>query len=169
MDKAMLKINNEEAIFLRKLLDIRTDSLSIELRKKLSDFIKKEEQAINIANLQCMPSVIFRVWTEKFGLEVIHDFKAWFAENDTHSLNDDATYRFSIFTNIEDKNKFRIYTGDLLESERDVLYVVVFDKGAFVAKSIVTGHITEIKDMQIVGNIFENKEMIKKEIFGQHQ
>ena len=70
------------------------------------------------------------------------------------------------YTGLKDKNGKEIYEGDVgVDGENDAYYEVVFDEGAFV--SHYDGNITEYlsetaSQMEIIGNIFENPELLQE-------
>ena len=77
------------------------------------------------------------------------------------------------FTGLKDKNGKEIYEGDILSTvERDVNFVVGFGENGddksfgFNLKSFrlnqVYGFDTSVKDMEVIGNIHENPELLKE-------
>jgi len=72
------------------------------------------------------------------------------------------------YTGLKDKNKNEIYEGDVVKSNGDfsgVKYVRFID-GFFVATSDSNYSLNQFSDLEIIGNIYENKELAKKWLNG---
>lgn len=68
------------------------------------------------------------------------------------------------FTGLKDKNGVEIYEGDIGTDVNDEWYEVKFDNGAFIVihDGNVIEELSEVADgMGIIGNIYENPELIK--------
>ena len=69
------------------------------------------------------------------------------------------------YTGLKDKNGKKIYEGDILESEIKIKRSVIFKDGCFgwMGHSDPSQSVTirNTNDMKIIGNIYENKELIE--------
>ena len=95
-------------------------------------------------------------------------------ENGGHWVEDIITKTIGQFTGLYDKNHKEIYEGDILKWSKGRLYVVKFLDGMFYASveecndGILGGlplhRLTEYEDgkCEIVGNIFDNPELLKE-------
>ena len=98
------------------------------------------------------------------------------SENDNggHWVEDIITKTIGQFTGLYDKDGKRIYEGDILKWKADNrIYAVIFKWGMFYAsvevcnKDIYGGFplhtlAGDEKDVEIVGNIYDNPELLKK-------
>lgn len=67
-------------------------------------------------------------------------------------------------TSLSDKNGIAIYEGDKATDVNDDFYEVKFDEGKFIAlmNDNVIVDLSEVAaDIEVVGNIYENKELLK--------
>ncbi|WP_457641412.1 YopX family protein [Persephonella sp.] len=73
------------------------------------------------------------------------------------------------YTGLKDRNVREIYEGDILQRNNGSKYVVVFENGCFKLKPI--GKHSEIstiayakhEPIEIIGNIYENPDLLKEE------
>ena len=69
------------------------------------------------------------------------------------------------FTGMTDKNGKRIFEGDIYSmGEKNILYVVIFDKSQFIGKQVRNRSLAGLEywksDIEIVGNIYDNHELL---------
>ena len=92
-----------------------------------------------------------------FRMELEHHKKHW--------VNVDSKFVMQ-YTGLKDKNGKEIYEGDLLKMDYhgDNIFEVVFDNGAFCIKPFMSPDtlVDDYTDQaEIIGNIYENPEMVK--------
>ena len=67
------------------------------------------------------------------------------------------------YTGLKDKKGKEIYEGDILKDEENMLWKVIFDNGCFKLENIhIPGRMFITKDIEIIGNIYENLEMMEE-------
>ncbi|MCR2097823.1 YopX family protein, partial [Campylobacter upsaliensis] len=108
----------------------------------------------------------FRVW------EVLNKSLVYFNNSNFHSLtnyhfNDDDD-EVELYSGILDKNHKKIYEGDIIKFKKDIREyttlkgVVIFEKCCFyvIDESGSYYRLGQIFDIEILGNIHENKELL---------
>lgn len=67
------------------------------------------------------------------------------------------------YTSLKDKNGKEIYEGDIINNEGTrQKYEVIFHKGCFcINRSVLGYHIFNENKVEVIGNIYENPELIK--------
>lgn len=118
-----------------------------------------------------MNDIKFRAWCEeKRVMTICRSLTEWLDafsqfEYDTKSNQIEfmRKLKFLQYTGLKDKNAEEIYEGDLLEDEEKQLWEVSFDNGGYrVTNVFMPGSRYIDDDLIIVGNIYENSELIEK-------
>lgn len=72
---------------------------------------------------------------------------------------------FNQYTGLQDKFGRDIYEGDIYnQGDKNIKYKVIFEDGCFIGNQIgnksLSGLKHFIKDIEVIGNIYENKELL---------
>jgi uncharacterized phage protein (TIGR01671 family) len=132
-----------------------------------------------------MKDIKFKVWDKKYkrfieGGELIYylysgnerlevNINELGYENDEYKQSD---FVICQFTGVTDKNGKEIYEGDIVkylfigdfEKKYDLYEYVIFYKGCSVFNNSKRGLMFFLDDLEVLGNIYENLELLKGEI-----
>lgn len=108
-----------------------------------------------------MREVKFRSWLKQKN-EMLYDFTVM-----DHPTNTD-TERFVLmqFTGLKDANGIEIYEGDIYhQGDENIKYVVVYHDTSFMGKQLRSSSFAGLEywrdRIEVVGNIFENKNLLE--------
>lgn len=116
-----------------------------------------------------MREIKFRAWGEKRMLNRTLFDRNWYTEDDKcvrgAMPNDARALKVMQYTGLKDAKGVEIYEGDILLCDNQNLWVVSFDdRGCFCA----TDHkykedwvLVDDYDFKVIGNIYENPELLK--------
>lgn len=110
-------------------------------------------------------TIKFRFWNEKQNKFTYLSYLTLFEIGDCGwALNNSKNTKVSQFTGLKDKNGKEIYESDLIDYGVGMLEVI-FKDGAFGYKNIEEDFCllgNHNKDVEVIGNIYENKERFRK-------
>lgn len=116
-----------------------------------------------------MREIKFRTWIKS--VNAMSDWDTILKECDRFSLLHDPNFELMQFTGLKDKNDKEIFEGDVIKmwptDEPDIVEVAIIDfvDGAFCATFDDEGTdselLVDLKPLEIIGNIYENKELLK--------
>ena len=105
----------------------------------------------------------FRAW------DGLNKTMSFWTMNDLCNHTDDSTEKPSPleewmqYTGLKDKNGKEIYEGDILDNEgARQKYEVIFHNGCFcISQGGLGYHIFNEKKVEVIGNIYENKDLLE--------
>ena len=121
--------------------------------------------------------VKFRIWDKHFK-KFVHNFYFINITDNLLSLCQDEDYVVQQYTGFKDKNDKEIYEGDIIkcvvgeDSDEPWIYhdEIIYENGCFWTKAITDKlerneelYITGVDEDEVIGNIFENPELLNNE------
>ena len=106
-----------------------------------------------------MRDIKFRAWVNK----EMHHFdlpSLYWRGEDTGEYSFPGLLPVMQYTGLKDKNKKEIYEGDILK-DADFTFSVEFIGGCFCKVLDGEGYVIIDTDIEIIGNIYENPELLK--------
>ena len=110
--------------------------------------------------------ILYHLDENKNFIPFMQDLDSWYFD-DGQTLGDyfDCFDKEKImqYTGLKDKKGKEIYEGDIYKDEENMLWKVIFDNGCFKLENIhIPGRMFITKDIEIIGNIYENLEMLEE-------
>jgi hypothetical protein len=107
-----------------------------------------------------MRVIKFRAWDKE---DKVIDYDQCVSQSDDdvylNGIFNDDNFIYQQFTGLKDKNRKEIYEGDFVKRGERLFEVVWSDGGYFEIKD--GEYLWELNDLVVVGNIFENPELLK--------
>jgi len=106
-----------------------------------------------------MRTIKFRAWDTTADTGMLQCDWKWLGERAEHI----SDYILMQYTGLKDKNGKEIYEGDIIREDfNKQLYEVCYNMGSYTAEC--RGYrfqLFTIKDFEIIGNIYENPDLLK--------
>ena len=108
-----------------------------------------------------MREIKFRAWDKKGQMGMINN-------PILNVVLEDKRYIIMQFTGLKDKNGKEIFEGDILIDKYNQIWKIEFDRGCFIGfgGERELFHIFAMDEPKVIGNIYENLELMKEEVFG---
>ena len=110
-----------------------------------------------------------------FDLEYSGNYGDFYFDNDNPHNMREVDLEWVQYTGLKDKNGKEIYEGDIVDNVGQTAHEIAWDeKGFWLAKVIAKNefyyigralsHINEFPSIEVIGNIYENHELLEKQI-----
>ena len=97
--------------------------------------------------------------------ETLHVFNKWFMWDEKNIQRQVDPETVGQFTGMTDKKGKKLFEGDVYSmGEKNILYVVIFDKSQFIGKQVGNRSLAGLEywksDIEIVGSVHDNPELL---------
>ena len=108
-----------------------------------------------------MNNIEFRAWNSQINKIIYLDPYQW----SLTAIKSSPDWIVMMWTGLLDKHHKKIFEGDIITYGGKRNFVVIFHKGYFCYKSGENEyHILDETQVEVIGNIYENPELLKEEL-----